>query len=818
MHVFVMMNSKLLKQNSMSDLSVRFSTTRILAIVMFLMAAASCSLPQESVPAARSSGWVKLGPGGGGATFIPTFSYTTADKFMVRCDMTGSYITNDGGMSYEQVNFPNGAHAFAYDPNNASSMWIGASTLNHSKDGGKTWTRVFPEAQDIIAETFHDDHASYRIEVATGSLYPGGHINAIVADTQQKGRVYFSMGAYFFYSDSSGALWKRLQVGDRISKLYTDEYAYSDSVIIFGSDSLFYFNKLSRTHKAVALPKAMQPAFSFSAGRTKDGSYRFYALHNVDDDDPDDEFGNSEVWTSTDGQHWQVLRSNSLTNVPTGRMPSYSMIACAERDAAQAYLVTNRYEEKKDNKVLYWYGALKTSDAGANWDWAWKGGGGSGQYGVKDGVGVDNLTDAWTEEAFGGEYIRLMDVGVYPADGSVAIVTDWYRTMKTTDGGKSWREIYSERQDNGTYRSRGLDVTTAYSVHFDPFDADHIAISYTDIGYHHSFDGGKSWKRATDGVPAEWVNTCYDIVFDPAVKDRVWSVWSGLHDFPRGKMTRDPNWRKRAFGGVCRSDDGGKTWRPLSLSLSPTLAATSIVLDPSSSVDNRTLYMTAYGNGVYKSTDGGETWHQKNSGIGENNCAFELTRAGNGNLFLTVSATPAHKDGKRGREYHSGAVYRSTDGAETWTPLNIADGPLFPNGIGIAPDDPNRIYLACWSSIELSDLVGGSVARATGGPERIDMPGGIFLSEDGGNTWTPIFDKRQYVYDVTTDPRHPERVYCNTFNADAWRSDDRGATWKKIKGYDFHWGQRVVIDEHHDENVYLTTFGSSVLRGVPVTE
>ena len=71
----------------------------------------------------------------------------------------------------------------------------------------------------------------------------------------------------------------------------------------------------------------------------------------------------------------------------------------------------------------------------------------------------------------------------------------------------------------------------------------------------------------------------------------------------------------------------------------------------------------------------------KNNGIEDNKCAFELTLTGKGVLFLTVSATPMHKDGKKGREFYSGAVYRSTDGAETWTKLNVADGPLFPNGI-----------------------------------------------------------------------------------------------------------------------------------------
>ena len=218
------------------------------------------------------------------------------------------------------------------------------------------------------------------------------------------------------------------------------------------------------------------------------------------------------------------------------------------------------------------------------------------------------------------------------------------------------------------------------------------------------------------------------------------------------------------------------------------------------------------------STDDGKTWTLKNTGIEENTCAFELTLSDNGQLFLTVSATPMHKDGKKGREYYSGAVYKSTDGAETWTKLDISNGPIFPNGIAIDPENPDRIYLAGWADLQLSDLVGGDVARSTGGDENIDMPGGIFLSEDGGKTWTSIFDKEKYVYDVTTDPYHPGRLYCNTFNQAAYRSDDYGKTWKKIKGYDFHWGQRVVVDRNDPEQVYITTFGSSVLHGIPVTE
>ena len=789
-------------------------------LILIIIAACRSEIAKDHV---NASDWIKIGPGGGGATFLPTFSYQTDQQFLVRCDMTGSYLTKDGGDSYSQINLANGANSFAFDPHDNNTIYIASSSLNRSTDGGKTWSRIFPTKEEILSEKYFGDHANYSFKTVSTSLYnpESGGINEIRVDPVNKNMLYFSMGKAFYYSNDRGKTVNRKDLQQTVDFIYTNSARLKDVVLIFTENRIYTFNKNSNEILEKALPEAMAPAFSFTGGTVKNrDDVVLYALHHDQTKEIDEEFGYTELWNSSDeGATWQRVTNTIVNNDQAKVQPSYSMVSCSEFDAQHAYLVTNRYEETNNGKTIYWYGALKTGDSGKNWDWVWKGGGGSGRYGVKDGIGVSNLKDAWAEKAFGGEYIRLMDAGVSPSNGNVAIVTDWYRTMKTNDGGKTWREVYSEEQQDGSFTSRGMDVTTAYGVHFDPFDSNHLAISYTDIGYHHSFNGGKSWTRSMEGIPDAWQNTCYWIVFDPKIKNKIWSVWGNLHDFPRGKMTRSPSWKRRARGGVCVSLDGGKTWMVSNEGMTDNAATTSLVLDPESPPNNRTLYATVYNKGVFKSTDDGKTWMQKNNGIDENTCAFEITRTGNGTLFLIVSPTPAHLNEKTGPEFFPGAVYRSTDNAESWTKVKVSDNPvIFPNGIDYDPENPNRVYVGCWSSISLSDLVGGAVARAAGGNRTLDSEGGVFMSEDNGETWTSIFDKEQYVYDVTVDPYHKGRLYINTFNQAAYQSDDYGKTWKKLKGYDFHWGQRAIVDRNHPEKIFLTTFGSSVWHGIPSTE
>jgi photosystem II stability/assembly factor-like uncharacterized protein len=381
-------------------------------------------------------------------------------------------------------------------------------------------------------------------------------------------------------------------------------------------------------------------------------------------------------------------------------------------------------------------------------------------------------------------------MGVSPSNADICYASDWGTTYRTVNGGLAWEQVYCNVLPDGTYSTRGLDVTNIYGVHFDPFDKEHMSISCTDIGLFESKNGGNSWKHSLEGVPSSWSNTCYWMVFDPEVKGRAWSVWSGCHDMPRPKMFTRGKFSQYP-GGVCKTDDSTAAWRKSNQGMPENCIATHIILDPGSPAGNRTLYVAGFDKGVFKSTDDGNTWTMKNDGITGNFNAWKLLLLPDGALYLLVAR--GLKDGAE----VDGAVYKSTDSAESWQRITMPQGANFPNYLDFDPENPQRMYLACW-------------------PKTIDgaeQHGGLYITENGGETWRNVFDEASHVYGVTVDAKNPSTVFITTFEGSVYRSDNRGGSWKRLGGYNFKWAKVPIPDPYNREMLYITTFGSNVWYG-----
>lgn len=201
-----------------------------------------------------------------------------------------------------------------------------------------------------------------------------------------------------------------------------------------------------------------------------------------------------------------------------------------------------------------------------------------------------------------------------------------------------------------------------------------------------------------------------------------------------------------------------------------------------------------FGKGVYRSDDDGSTWSLKNRGVGDEPFAWRISRTDEGGLYLVVARRS--EDGSIG-DASDGALYYSSDKAEHWARVHLPEGVNGPNGLATDPTDPKRLYLAAWRR---------RVRTPDGG-------GGVYLSTDSGATWKHVLSDDQHIYDVTVDSHNPRVLYACGFESSAWRSDDRGETWRRIPGYNFKWGHRVTPDPVNPDLIYITTFGGSVWHG-----
>src|ERR1700742_1751651 len=90
------------------------------------------------VQAQRPGDFKIVGPGGGGAMFRPVVSPHDPNTVLVACDMTGAYITHDGGKSWRMFNLRGVAEFFVFDPNQKNVIFVKSTALWRSEDNGET--------------------------------------------------------------------------------------------------------------------------------------------------------------------------------------------------------------------------------------------------------------------------------------------------------------------------------------------------------------------------------------------------------------------------------------------------------------------------------------------------------------------------------------------------------------------------------------------------------------------------------------------------------------------------------------------------------
>jgi photosystem II stability/assembly factor-like uncharacterized protein len=231
-------------------------------------------------------------------------------------------------------------------------------------------------------------------------------------------------------------------------------------------------------------------------------------------------------------------------------------------------------------------------------------------------------------------------------------------------------------------------------------------------------------------------------------------------------------------GGVWKSTDGGINWECVSDgSVFGTGSVGAIAVSDS---DPNVVYVgmgespirgnVSHGDGVYKSTDGGKTW--KKIGL-EDTRQISRIRVHPRNPDLVYVAAQGHVWGPNDER----GVFRSKDGGKTWEKVLTRGNKAGASDLIIDPTNPNILYAAFW------EVYRKPWTLESGGPN-----GGIFKSNDGGDTWTELTRNpglpRGVVGNIgiTVSPANPDRVWAIVEAEDGgvFRSDNGGRTWSRV--------------------------------------
>ena len=268
-----------------------------------------------------------------------------------------------------------------------------------------------------------------------------------------------------------------------------------------------------------------------------------------------------------------------------------------------------------------------------------------------------------------------------------------------------------------------------------------------------------------------------------------------------------------AGGGVWRTDDAGRTWRPL-FQNGPAASIGALAVAPSNpnviyigTGQPEPRYDIEAGLGVFKSTDGGAHWIPL--GLADTRYI--------GRIWVDPTNAENVLVGAQGHFFGPSpdrGLYRSTDGGKTWSHvLKIND---WTGVVDIAsdPKQPKVIFASAWEAHQYPWL---SYFTPVTGPGSA-----IYKSTDGGGSWEkltgggwPISPLGRIGLAVTHTAKG-SRVYAAVDSKEAggmWRSDDGGTHWMRVNtsnAFDSWYASRLTVAPDNPDVIY--TVGQSIRR------
>ena len=279
---------------------------------------------------------------------------------------------------------------------------------------------------------------------------------------------------------------------------------------------------------------------------------------------------------------------------------------------------------------------------------------------------------------------------------------------------------------------------------------------------HYSADDGKTWEVLEEaphhdddrGLDAIWF-----LAPGPATEPE--TLWAGIE--PAGLfVTRDAG---ASWEPVSSLNDHAtrKTWQPSG----GGLALGGIQHDPS---DPKRIYCSISSGGVYRSDDGGKKWKPVNTGVRAD--FLPKTYPKSGQCVHKLRVHPAMPE-RLYQQNHCG-VYRSDDRGETWAEISAGLPSDFGYALAVDSRDPNTVFVIPQESSDMRAVVEGKVrvyrsndAGASWQAMRRGLP------QD--NAWISVLRDA-----LDADTADPTGIYFGTTSGHVFASRDRGESWRAV--------------------------------------
>ncbi len=333
--------------------------------------------------------------------------------------------------------------------------------------------------------------------------------------------------------------------------------------------------------------------------------------------------------------------------------------------------------------------------------------------------------------------------------------TDGGGVFVSEDEGQSWRMLEG---------MRGRSVRNIAQAAKDP----NVLVAAARDGLYLTKDRGETWNRITPANHPEFKGF-HSVAIDPRDAN---IIYVGTHHLP---------WK---------TTDAGKTWKLAGSKEKGMIDDSDIMAIHIDEADPDTILMSAC-SGIYRSHDAAATW-TKIQGI----------------PYSSRRTHVIYQHPTRPEVIFAGTtegLWLSTDGGkpDSWRRMTSVRTVI--NTIAIHPARPDRIFIGAEDNGVLISLDGGESYDASNAgfinrqvravlADRTErgrvyagvifdgVNGGMFISEDGGITWSQSMDGMgvRDVYSIYQSESNPATIYAGT-NHGLFRSDDHGRSWAQVK-------------------------------------